>query len=125
VLERVCNGVRPGCDLERPRDLVAYIPHPIDTKISNFYSPVLTSTRRMSKIMLGDLQNPQEGLLNGREGLRQVTLLAHAEDDYTLELPGHHVGDGGVGAIALGTSPSIARSLYDMELQPVIGALLG
>jgi hypothetical protein len=51
-----------------------------------------TGTRRMSKIMLGDLQNPQEGFLNGREGLRQVTLLAHAEDDYTLELPGHHVG---------------------------------
>jgi hypothetical protein len=69
-----------------------YIPHPVDTKISNFFSPILTGARRMSKIMLGDLQNPQKGLLNGREGVRQVTLLAHAEDDYTLELPGHHVG---------------------------------
>jgi hypothetical protein len=46
--------------------LPAYIPHPFDTKISNFFSPALTSTRRMSKIILGDLQSPQESLLNGR-----------------------------------------------------------
>jgi hypothetical protein len=57
----------------------------------------------MSKIMLGDLQSPQEGLLNGREGLRQVTLLAHAEDDYTLELPGHHVGGGTAGGLIVPT----------------------
>jgi hypothetical protein len=46
----------------------------------------------MSKTTLGDLQSRQESLLNGREGFCQMTLRAHAEDNYTLELPGHHVG---------------------------------
>jgi hypothetical protein len=46
----------------------------------------------MSKTTLGNLQSRQESLLNVREGFCQMTLWAHAEESYSLELPGHHVG---------------------------------
>jgi hypothetical protein len=64
--------------------------------------------------MLGDLQNPQEGLLTGREGLRQVTLLAHAEDDYTLELPGYHVGARAAGGLIV---PARERRVAHFQAQ--------
>jgi hypothetical protein len=64
--------------------------------------------------MLGDLQNPQEGLLNGREGLCQVTLLAHAENDYTLKLPGHHVDARAAGGLII---PARERRVACLQAQ--------
>jgi hypothetical protein len=73
--------------------------------------------------MLGDLQNLQEVLLNGREGLRQVTLWAHTEEDYTLELPDHHVGARAAGGLII---PTRQQNVACLQAQtPGVMAMIG